>query len=39
MFNEVPPTALYDNDPNMEPQVRDYKHMLHLLDRIMDIAS
>ena len=38
MFNEVPQTPPYNNNPAMEPQVRDYKHMLQLLDHIMDAA-
>ena len=38
MFTEVPKRPPYNNDPNMEPQVRDYKHMLQLVDHIVDSA-
>lgn len=36
MFTEVPKKPPYNIDPDMQPQVRDYKHMLQLLDHIMD---
>ncbi|KAK4697611.1 phosphatidylserine decarboxylase, partial [Lecanoromycetidae sp. Uapishka_2] len=36
MFQEVPIKEPYNNDPEMQPQVRDYKHMLKLIDHIMD---
>lgn len=36
MFEEIPKEPPYNNDPTMEPQVRDYKHMLQLLNHIMD---
>ena len=38
MFNEIPKQPPYNNDPSMKPQVRDYKHMLQLLDQIIDSA-
>ena len=34
MFTEVPTKPPYNNNPNMVPQVRDYKHMLKILDHI-----
>ena len=38
MFNEVPKRPPYNNDPDMEPQVRDYKHMIQLVDHVVDSA-
>ena len=38
MFNEIPKRPPYNNDPNMKPQVRDYMHMLQLVDHIVDSA-
>ena len=36
MFTEVPPKPPYNNDPLMKPQVRDYRHMLQLVNHITD---
>lgn len=38
MFNQVPNKPPYDRDPTGKPQVRDYKQMLLLLNRIMTRA-
>ncbi|MCJ1365202.1 hypothetical protein MMC16_004323 [Acarospora aff. strigata] len=40
MFMEVPVKELYSHnrDPDLEPQVRDYQHMLQLLNHITDSA-
>ena len=38
MFTEVPEKWPYNRDPLMQPQVRDYHHMLQLLNHIMDSA-
>ena len=38
MFTEVPEKPPYNRDPELDPQVRDYRHMLRLLDHIMDNA-
>ena len=38
MFTEVPEKAPYNRNPLSEPQVRDYHHMLKLLNHIMDSA-
>lgn len=36
MFTEVPTKPPYNNDPIMKPQVRDYRHMLQLVNHITD---
>ena len=38
MFEQVPRRPPYDNDPTGKPQVRDYPHMLQLLNTIMTHA-
>ena len=38
MFEEIPQKPPYDNDPTLQPQVRDYKHMLQLLNHTLDSA-
>ena len=38
MFTEVPEKDPYNNDPLHEPQVRDFNHMLKLINHIMDSA-
>jgi phosphatidylserine decarboxylase len=38
MFEQVPKRPPYDRDPCGRPQVRDYQHMLQLLDSIMTHA-
>lgn len=38
MFEQVPKRAPYDKDPAGKPQVRDYRHMLRLLNTIMTHA-
>ncbi|KAL8826834.1 MAG: hypothetical protein Q9191_003553 [Dirinaria sp. TL-2023a] len=38
MFTEVPEKPPYNHDPEFDPQVRDFRHMLRLLDHIMDSA-
>ncbi len=38
MFTEVPEKAPYNRDPLQEPQVRDFHHMLKLINHIMDSA-
>ncbi len=38
MFNQVPRKPPYDKDPTGQPQVRDYLHMLQLLNHIMTRA-
>lgn len=39
MFEQVPSnTPLYQNDPTGQPQIRDYRHMLQLINRIMTKA-
>ncbi|AZQ65226.1 phosphatidylserine decarboxylase [Flammeovirga pectinis] len=35
MFSEVPKKAPYKNDPTNKPQIRDYDHMLSLMNEIM----
>ena len=39
MFTEVPTKPPYDKDPDGKPQVRDYKHMLALLNEIVTNGS
>ena len=36
MFTEVPEKKPYDRDPLLEPQVRNFHHMLVLINHIMD---
>ncbi|KAM0799572.1 Phophatidylserine decarboxylase-domain-containing protein [Usnea florida] len=36
MFTEVPTKPPYNNDPLMKSQVRDYRHMLQLVNHVMD---
>ena len=36
MFKEVPEKYPYNRDPEQEPQVRDFHHMLKLINHIMD---
>ena len=38
MFEQVPRRAPYDRDPTGKPQVRDYRHMLALLNTVMTHA-
>jgi phosphatidylserine decarboxylase len=38
MFEQVPRRRPYDKDPTGKQQVRDYRHMLELLDTIMTHA-
>ncbi|HTV97452.1 MAG TPA: phosphatidylserine decarboxylase family protein [Steroidobacteraceae bacterium] len=38
MFEEIPRKPPYDNDPTGRPQVRDYRHMLALLNTVMTHA-
>lgn len=38
MFTQVPTKAPYNNDPTGMPQVRDYKHMLQLINQILSTA-
>ncbi len=38
MFRQVPRKPPYLNDPTGKPQIRDYHHMLQLLNRIMTTA-
>jgi len=38
MFEQVPNTPLFQNDPTGKPQVRNYQHMLQLINRIMTKA-
>ncbi len=38
MFEQVPRRPPYDRDPTGKPQVRDYRHMLQLLNGIMTHA-
>jgi len=38
MFSQVPSKPPYNRDPSYKPQVRDYKHMLKLLNGIMTKA-
>lgn len=38
MFDQVPRKAPYFNDPTGKPQVRDYEHMLQLINQIMTKA-
>ncbi|MFW5487081.1 MAG: phosphatidylserine decarboxylase family protein [Desulfovibrio sp.] len=35
MFQQIPTKPPYNEDPTKKPQVRDYKHMLQLLNTIM----
>jgi len=35
MFDQVPRKPPYDKTPNMKPQVRDYQHMLLLMNHIL----
>jgi phosphatidylserine decarboxylase len=39
MFTQVPTDPPYDKDPDGKPQVRDYEHMLTLLNEIMTSGS
>ena len=38
MFEQVPKTPPFQNDPTGKPQVRNYQHMLQLMNRIMTKA-
>jgi phosphatidylserine decarboxylase len=38
MFSQVPHKPPYDKDPSGKPQVRDYRHMLELLNNILTTA-
>lgn len=38
MFVQLPNKAPYNNDPSGKPQVRDYKHMLQLINHVMTHA-
>lgn len=38
MFEQVPGTPPFQNDPTGKPQVRNYQHMLQLINRIMTKA-
>ena len=38
MFEQIPNEPQYQNDPTGQPQVRDYKHMLKLLNSILTKA-
>ncbi len=39
MFEQVPKKPPYNKDPTGKPQVRDYRHMLQLLNTIMTRAT
>lgn len=39
MFTEVPAKPPYNRDPDGKPQVRDYHHMLQLMNEIMTTGS
>ena len=38
MFSQVPNKPPYNNDPSGKPQVRDYIHMLQLINHVMTNA-
>ncbi len=38
MFEQVPESAKFKNDPTGKPQVRDYHHMLQLINHVMTKA-
>jgi len=38
MFSQVPRKPLYNNDPTGKPEVRDYNHMLRLINHILTTA-
>jgi len=38
MFEQLPPTTEYEMDPAGNPQVRDYKHMLQLMNEVLTDA-
>jgi phosphatidylserine decarboxylase len=38
MFEQIPSTPSFQNDPTGKPQVRNYQHMLQLMNRIMTKA-
>jgi len=38
MFDQVPEKAPYINDPTGKPQIRDYNHMLQLINHVMTMA-
>ena len=38
MFSQVPRKPLYHNDPTGKPEVRDYNHMLRLINHILTTA-
>lgn len=38
MFEQIPNKEPYTKDPSLKPQVRDYKHMLLLVNHIMESA-
>ena len=38
MFEQIPNTPLFQNDPTGKPQVRNYQHMLQLINQIMTKA-
>ncbi len=38
MFDQVPEKAPYVNDPTGKPQIRDYNHMLQLINHVMTMA-
>ncbi|NOR88253.1 MAG: phosphatidylserine decarboxylase, partial [Bacteroidales bacterium] len=38
MFDQIPQDSLFNTDPTNKPQVRDYKHMLQLINHILTKA-
>lgn len=38
MFEQLPKKARFKNDPTAKPQVRDYQHMLQLINQVMTHA-
>lgn len=38
MFDEIPRKAPYDRDPSGTPQIRDYEHMLAVLNHVVRTA-
>lgn len=38
MFEQLPKKARFKNDPTAKPQVRDYQHMLQLINQVMTQA-
>ncbi|CAI7596498.1 unnamed protein product [Penicillium glandicola] len=38
MFNEVPRTKRYSQDPTGSPEIRDYSHLLHVINHLLTTA-